>query len=529
MTSAGNLVLSRARFLSAVLAALLVAADPPQAAAEPPSRQVAPGYSTTHLIPGVPYDLAGKRIVFTNWNFIQPGDLDWVNAQGKSVYVHGNEDMYAARHVGKEAPFGIRITARKPRLVGPLVRPHRCILQDGARYLGWSNNEFFESADGMTWTKKANLKLDQEKDGIYHVFIDPSAPPAERFKAVWTDDGMTKDELDAYLKQRPADWEPRALLHFGERGTVSCIRGSVSSDGITWKTLPDALSVEYADTLNTCYFDAVLRRYVLYTRTWSVGPYTLTAPPDIRNSWTGVGRRAIGRSESDDFRRFPPSRMILDPPPSMLPSESLYTNCYTTVPKAPDQHLMFPAVWNASIDDTTRIVVASSHDGRNWYWIPGGDLLATAEYGQWNGGCIWAEPNLIELPNGDWALPYSAHNVPHKYPRGQRKGALGYAVWPMGRMIALEADVRGQFTLMPIICPGRKLKINANTKRTGGVSVEVAGDPERSFEKCSALVGNLEWAPVTWGDKVELGKAAGAPITLRFRLDKAELYGIEFD
>jgi hypothetical protein len=66
---------------------------------------------------------------------------------------------------------------------------------------------------------------------------------------------------------------------------------------------------------------------------------------------------------------------------------------------------MSPAIWNASIDDTTRIVMATSHDGENWYWVPGGDLLETAEYGQWNGGCIWAEPNLIELPSGDWALP----------------------------------------------------------------------------------------------------------------------------
>jgi hypothetical protein len=473
--------------------------------------------------------LAGKRILFTNWNFIQPGDLDWVDRQGKSVYVHGNEDMYASRHVGVEAPFGIRIVAKRPRVVGPLVRPHRCILQYGGRYLGWTDNELYESADGMAWTKKANLRLDREKDGIYHVFVDPSAPSDERFKSVWTDTTMTKEEFDAYLKRYPRDWEPRALLHFKENGQVSCIRGSVSPDGIAWRTLPEPISVEYSDTLNTCYFDAVLRKYVLYTRYWSVGPYTLTAAPDIRHSWTGVGRRAIGRSESDDFRHFPPSRMILDPPPSMLPSETLYTNCYTAAPGAPDHHLMFPAVWNASIDDTTRIVMASSHDGQNWYWVPGGELLETAEYGQWNGGCIWAEPNLIELPNGDWALPYTAHNVPHKYPRGQRKAGLGYAIWPKGRMVALEAATRGQFTLMPLISPGRTLKINADTKRTGGVRVEVAGDPERTFDKCDLLFGDLHWAAVHWGGKADLGKKPGEPITLRFRLEKAELYAVEFE
>lgn len=497
--------------------------------AEPPKREVAAGYSTSRLIPGVPYDLAGTRIVFTNWNFIQPGDLDWVNEAGKSVYVDGNEDMYSARHVGKEAPVGIAIAARKPKVIGPLERPHRCILQDGKTYLGWSDNALFESKDGMNWTRRSSLKFDRERDGVHHVFIDRSAPAEERFKAVWTDDQMTKGELDAYLKKHPGDWEPRALLHFREHQAVSCVRGSVSADGITWRTLPDPLVVEYSDTLNTCHYDTVLRKYVLYTRYWSIGPYTLGMPCDIRNSWTGAGRRAIGRSESDDFRHFPPSRMILDPPPSMLPSESLYTNCYTTIPKAPDQHLMFPTVWNASIDDTTRIVMASSHDGQNWYWVPGGDLLATAEYGQWNGGCIWALPNLIELPNGDWALPYAAHNVPHKYPRGQRKGGLGYAVWPKGRMVALEAANRGQFTLMPLMAPGGKLKINAVTKPTGSVLVEVAGDSSRSFEKCARLFGDLAWSTVRWGDKSDLGTKPGHAVILRFQLDKAELYGIEFE
>jgi hypothetical protein len=499
------------------------------AAAEPPRREIAPGYSTSRVVPGVPYDLAGKRIDFTNWNFIQPGDLDWVNAQGKSVYVEGNEGMYAARHVGKEAPFGIRIAARKPQVIGPRDRPHRCILQDGDRYLGWSNNEFYESRDGMSWTKKANLRLDREADGIYHVFLDPAAPPAERFKAVWSTDDLTKQEFDAYREKYPADWEPRALLHFNEKGKVSCIRGSVSPDGIAWTTLAEPLTVEYADTLNTAYYDATLRKYVLFTRYWSIGAYTQKSPPDIRNSWTGAGRRAIGRSESDTFRHFAPSRMILDPPPSMLPSEALYTNCYTTIPQAPDQHLMFPTVWNASIDDSTRIVLASSYDGQNWYWVPEGDLLETAEYGQWNGGCIWAEPNLIELPNGDWALPYSAHNVPHKYPRGQRKGGLGYAVWPKGRLVALEAKTLGQFTLMPLRIPGSTLKLNATTRRSGQLRVEVVGDPDRTFDQCTPLFGDLHWSTVKWGDKGDLGRKPGDGVTLRFRLDKADLYGIEFE
>ena len=491
-------------------------------------REVVDGVRTNRLIPGEPYDLLGKRVVFTNWYYIQPGDLDWVNKAGESVYVKGNEGPNDAIFVGKEPPRGIRIRARKPQVIGPLELPHRTILQDGTIYRGWSNDAYYESTDGMHWDRKADLVFDKEKDGVQHVFIDPKAPASERFKSVWVDT-ITEQEFDAFREKRPDGWEPRALLHFKEKREASCLRGSVSADGITWKTLADPIVVEYADTLNTCYYDQFLEKYVLYTRQWSVGPRTLKLESDIRTSWTGVGRRAIGRSESEDFRSFPPSEMILEPTPQMLPSEVLYTNCHTTVPVAPDQHLMFPAIWNASVNDATRIVMASSHDGINWHWIPDGDILETQPFGQWNGGCVWANPEMIEFPDGTWALPYTAHNVPHKYPRGQRKGGLGYAIWPQGRMVALEAPDAGQFTMIPIMAPGRTLKINAVTKRTGGIRIEVAGVESHSFDDCTLIFGDRYWTVVDWKGKTDLGFEEGKPVTLRFKLDQAEIYGIEFE
>ena len=60
-----------------------------------PDRTVANGITTKHIVPGSPYELAGKRIVFTNWHYIQPGDLDWRDSTGKSVYVKGDEGPYS--------------------------------------------------------------------------------------------------------------------------------------------------------------------------------------------------------------------------------------------------------------------------------------------------------------------------------------------------------------------------------------------------------------------------------------------------
>ncbi len=293
--------------------------------------------------------------------------------------------------------------------------------------------------------------------------------------------------------------------------------------------MPDPLVVEYCDTWNTAYFDAATREYVLYTRNWSIGPRTDRLPPDIRNSWTGVGRRAIGRTSSKDFRRFNPSELILEPTLDMLPSEQIYTNCYTTIPGAPDQHLMFPTIWNGSIDDTTRIVLASSHDGKVWHWVPGGDLLRTPPFGRWDGGCVWATPNLLELPDGDWALPYIANNVPHKYPRGQRTSDTSYAVWPKGRMVAVEAEDHGEFTMITLVPPGKRLEINALTLRTGWVKVGVLGVDGHGLADCVPIVGDQHGTRVTWKGGDDLGVGEGKPITLRIEMKQAKLYGLEFE
>jgi hypothetical protein len=492
-----------------------------------PERVVIDGITTQRVIPGEPYQLAGKRIVFTNWHFIQPGDLDWRNTQGKSVYVRGDEGPFGASHVGINAPHGIRIMAEKPQIVGPHDRPHRMILQDGKTYKGWTDSDYYESTDAIHWQKKAALKLGAgAPDGFYQVFIDPTAKPQERYKAIWVGQ-INRQEFDAYRARRPDGWEPRALLHLGEQGIATCLRGGTSPDGIHWTTLPDPVVVEYCDTWNTAYFDPVTREYVIYTRQWSLGPRTDRLPPDIRNSWTGIGRRAIGRTASRDFRRFEPSEMILEPTPDMLPSEQLYTNCHTTVPGAPDQHLMFPAIWNGSIDDTTRIAMASSHDGKTWHWVPGGNILHTGPFGRWDGGCVWATPELIELPNGDWALPYLTHSLPHKYPRGRNVGTLSYAIWPHGRMVAVEAVDHGEFTTIPVMAPGKRLKINALTQRAGWIKVEVAGVKGRAMADCVPIVGDQHWTEVVWKGQDGPAIAEGRAVTLRIELKQAKLFGLE--
>lgn len=82
-------------------------------------------------------------------------------------------------------------------------------------------------------------------------------------------------------------------------------------------------------------------------------------------------------------------------------------------------------------------------------------MFATGPFGAFDGGCVFAHPQLTELGDNRWVLPYSAYNVPHKYPRRLWKFAPGYAVWPKGRLVALEAAERGEFATIGLVPPGR--------------------------------------------------------------------------
>src|SRR5690349_13443163 len=94
--------------IGTALALVAALAGSPARSQTSPERKVADGIATTRLVPGAPYELAGRRVVFANWYFIQPGDLDWRDAAGKSVYVVGNSGPTEAQHVGIAAPRGIR-------------------------------------------------------------------------------------------------------------------------------------------------------------------------------------------------------------------------------------------------------------------------------------------------------------------------------------------------------------------------------------------------------------------------------------
>ncbi len=519
-----------------------------------------------------PYELAGKRLVFTNWFFVKSQNgHDWCNKEGSypgimADYSLANDEI---SWNSKDAVYGIRLRTEKALRYGPLFNNEKpwekkglsaTILKDNGIYKAWCTTGwhfernlpdnflcYFESKDGYEWERpdcglieyegsfKNNL-LSHEQGWRLHnggVFVDPAAPESERYK--WLNEEIfSKEELCSYspiywdilesdldaatIKSKwPAFWGyPKGMDKMAKRkdGLLLGVRGAVSADGIKWDYIKEPLVLILSDTHVTAYYDAKLKKYVGYFRDW-IGE-----------------KRVISRAESDDFRNFQLPEIVLTPDLNWSPNCQLYTNCRTTIPDAPDQHLMFPSVWDTS-DDTTHIVAASSYDGKTWQYIPGDSVLETSESGKWDGGCIFAYPELMEMSNGDFVLPYTGYNVPHKYPRGMAERNSGYAIWPKGRLICIEAEELGEFTTIAFVPQGDKLRINAVTKRSGYIKVEVCkinGEPVpgREIVHSAQLFGDCYRALVTWKDCSTLGIEKSEAVCLHIKMKQACIYGMEF-
>jgi len=524
-------------------------------------------------LPGEPYHLEGKRMVFTNWFYIRPGILRWYDKEGKALRLIDYDTATGpwGPKMNKEyTPVGIKLVAQPAQRFGPLIKAEHpweqtgvsfcTIIKDGDIFKAWGPCEdtkskrfmaYFESKDGLKWkrpklgiveyngSKENNLiNLDPDYYGCtfwgWSVFKDPVAAPAERYKAMKAGK-IPAEKFAEYRKKWPDDWVP--LSSRGNNWFV--INAAISADGKNWTILPQPISVEHSDTQSVAYYDRQLKKYVLYTRTYMFGNRSANAPSELQvGRWGRARRRSIGRTESIDFRHFEPSQLVLMPEPKLLPSDHIYNNARTSIPGAPDHHLMFPTLYHMT-DDTTTITLATSFNGKNWYHITDPLILKTNAFGQWDGGCIFSHPNLLELPDGSFALPYTGDNYPHKYPRGDWRFWPGYALWPKGRLIGIEAAEHGTFATVAVVPPGKKLRINALTKRAGKILIEVVkydpqynehkALPNRTFNDCDPIIGEKHWTPVTWKGIDDLGCKEGQAVFLRFKMFKAKIFGLQFE
>lgn len=142
-------------WFSAVL--ITISASFIQAAYQDEMEQFITKAMTTKPITGEPYELQGNRIVFTNWYFIRPGVLLWLDEDGNYVNraEQGAENPkygpWDAQVKRPSSPHGIEIVAQRAKRVGPILKREkpweadevllRTIIKEGDKYRAWGSSK----------------------------------------------------------------------------------------------------------------------------------------------------------------------------------------------------------------------------------------------------------------------------------------------------------------------------------------------------------------------------------------------------
>ncbi|MBI5091956.1 MAG: hypothetical protein HZB26_05870 [Candidatus Hydrogenedentes bacterium] len=538
---------------------------------------------------GEPVELKSNFMYFTSWKYVRQGSFAWklesdpgaAEADKANAQWLAGDSARPARFETIDMPRGFRLVAQPAEKVP--FKPGQIAAQvfDDGKYKTWytvgptpepepnsskdkilpgynSYIAYAESADAVTWTipklglieyagnKDNNIVFRNDLNGSvrgFHggsVFIDPSSKE-EHYKMFYLGI-VTDDEWNAFAAKYPNEVDTMARRKdVGGFRCVVAVFGAVSPDGLHWTSLPEPLMIQHADTQNTCDYDADRKQYVAYVRAWQVNakaPGFETKEPD---NWIGVGRRSIGRSVSKDFRHFSKPEIIMSTAADEAPSHLYYTNGKTTLPGAPDNHVMFPWVWELESDGGS-VRLLSSADGVFWSRVPGPPVVDMGAPGAPDGGYVTVSGNLLEYPGDRWGITYGGNPIPHKYPGrdpAKRKGLFpgvqgvgGIATWPKGRLVALQCDEEGEFATVAVIPKGEHIRLNASVKPTGYIKTAVRaigrGDiPGRGFDEADRLVGDGLAMPVTWKGETTLNNE-GAPVALRFQLRQAKLFAVEF-
>ncbi len=535
---------------------------------------------------GEPIILKSNYIYFTSWKYVRQGNFSWEvqfdpnmpeSEKQKPSWLKG--DGLGANFKPIDMPYGIRLVAQPAQKV-PL-KPGQLIAQvfDEGKYKTWytiepcpdpepfSNKDkilpghnyhiaYAESKDGLIWekpnigiyeyagNKNNNIVFRGDVDGYirgYHggcVFIDPTSVE-ERYKMLYLGI-ITDEEWEEFEKKYPGEADTMARRpNINGYRCVFGVFGAVSPDGIHWKNLSEPLMIQHADTMNTCYYDIDRKQYIAYIRAWQVNERAEGYATLDSTSWIDVGRRSIGRSVSKDFRHFSKPELVFTTGADMAPSHVWYTNGKTTLPGCPDNHIMFPWLWELERDGGD-VWLLSSADGWTWHRVPGGPVITCGNSGEPDGEYVVCSGNLLEYPDNRWCIGYTGHPIPHKYPGrdiSKRKGLFpgvenvsGLATWQKGRLVALQCDGEGEFATVAIVPPTDKIRLNATVRPTGYIKVAVklyGGRNLCDFDDTDKIVGDGIELPVKWKGNAQIPHQ-GKPIILRFKLKQAKLFGIEF-
>lgn len=420
---------------------------------------------------------------------------------------------------------------------------------------------YAESADGINFSKpvlnlhetngsRENNIVIPSRIGGSSVWVDPNAPPEERYK-----------------NQSKVYSPPEVWGHFHMHS---------SPDGIHWKLFRDLeISRGGWDTQNIVFWDPVIGRYVLYTRYWVA-----------QRHGTATGNenyRTIRRLESDDLIHWENQDIVMRPDESDLSAYDTGMPLDPDAPEFPRSRVPFD-YYGATVfkyPDPEGLYIMLSH--ANWYWFDrepvvttirddmdvereetrqiygpsrfdarlsvsrdgvrfercGGrsPFLSPGAEGGFSSRMIWSMPEPVVMGDEIW-LYYAGTNRDHDgivddSAKGHLSG-IGRAVLRLDGFVSADAGYEGgEIVTPPVQLAGNRLELNVDTGGGGSVRVEMQdenGLPLDGYTLADAsyVCGNSVRMPVRWGEQDGVGTLAGRPVKIRFVLRDCKLYAFQF-
>ena len=381
------------------------------------------------------------------------------------------------------------------------------------------------SKDGANWRRVAYGTVPEPDDlvgrwgedgGAWVPFVDPSAPPEERYKLFHAGIGI-KASADGF------DWHTIATLDGGLFPPESCYPRGM-------------------DSLNKCSYDTRLDKYVAYVRV---------------NSPQG---RAVGRSVSDDLTRFPMPEVVFefdkkDPHFGGRGVIDFYMPAVVQYPHAQDAYYLFNSRYlhykdSFLADDlsiyprsgrntgTIDMGLAASRDGINWHRYDRKPWIALGPEDGFDSKCMYMCAGMFTHGSEIW-MYYVGYPTLHggSEPASERIPTMSRVVLPKDRFTCVEADYTGgEFTTPPLRFDGKTLHLNIETSAVGLARVEIQDEngkplPGYALDDCDRIhTTNSTDRVVTWRrGNADVSPLAKKPVRLRFDLQfGSKLYAFRF-
>jgi hypothetical protein len=348
--------------------------------------------------------------------------------------------------------------------------------------------EYFESTNGVNWRRPVLGLFEVVGSRDNNVVLADAAPFSHNFSP--------------FLDRRPGvppTSRYKALAGTNESGLVPF----VSADGIRWSRMQDApvITEGMFDSQNVSFWSESEQRYVCYFRSWTGEGYT--------------GLRAISRTTSSDFVHWTnPVQLDLN-----AEGEHLYTSAVHPYFRAPHIYVALPTRFQPDRGNATDILFMTSRGGDSFdrtfmeaFIRPGRDAI------EWANRANYAAVGVVPTTDDEMSI----------YVRGRR-----YVLRTDGFVSLHAGYIGGTMTTRSLRFDGSRLELNVATSASGQVRVELLnadGSVVDGFgmDDSDPIVGNSIAHVATWRGSADVGRLAGQRIRIRFQLQDADLYALQF-